>query len=165
MGFRNYCLIAMGITKGIVAEVTSIAEVGPNVLDAKGVAILTFSSLAEPQELTEFFKSKKRDFLLFDLNRNNSGFYFNKDNINDSLFGFLREMNEDNLKKKTDDLIKEVIAPATKGGEINYNITIDDLNDLNKDEKKDLLNFLLLEKGTENLTDEDKKMIDKLVIG
>ena len=165
MKFRNYCLVAMGITDGIISEVTSIAEVGPNVLDATGIAILTFSSLAEPQELTEFFKSKKRDFLLFDLSKSNSGFHFNKENISNGLFGFLREMSDVTLKKKTDDLIKEVTksSNAEIKDEINYEITVEDISEMTGNDKKDLLDYLLLKKGVENLTNEDKKMIDKLV--
>lgn len=108
MKFRNYCIVVMGNTKDVLAEIIKISEIKPNVLDAKGVLIATFSSIAEPKELTEYFKSCNRNFLIFDLNPENSGFHITKPDINEGLFGFLKEMNEDILNVKFNSLIEEI---------------------------------------------------------
>lgn len=108
MKFRNYCIIVMGETKDIVGEILKVAETKPNILDAKGILISTFSSIAEPKELTDYFKSNSRNFILCDLNSENSGFHMMKDEINEGLFGFLKVMNDDALSEKTNNLIHEI---------------------------------------------------------
>lgn len=108
MKFRNYCIVVMGDTKNVLGEIIKVAETKPNVLDAKGILIATFSSVAEPRELTDYFKLNGRNFLLFDLNSENSGYHMIKDEINEGLFGFLKEMDEETLKQKTDNLIQEI---------------------------------------------------------
>ena len=90
MKFRNYCIVVMGDTLGVQAEIQKISETTPNVLDAKGILISTFSSLVELNELKEWFKENKRSFLIFDLDEESSGFNIMKKNVEDGLFGFLR---------------------------------------------------------------------------
>jgi hypothetical protein len=64
----------MGETKGALDEIIKISETKPNLLDAKGILIATFSSIAEPSELTEWFIENNRSFLIFDLSKKSSGF-------------------------------------------------------------------------------------------
>ena len=90
----------MGDTKGVLNEITKISETKPNVLDAKGVLIATFSSIAEPNELTEWFTENNRNFLIFDLNKKSSGFNITKKEIHEGLFGFLNEINVDEMGEK-----------------------------------------------------------------
>ena len=59
MKFRNYCIVVMGDTLGVQAEIQKISETTPNVLDAKGILISTFSSLVELNELKEWFQKQK----------------------------------------------------------------------------------------------------------
>jgi len=108
MKFRNYCIVVMGDTRDVLGEIIKVAETKPNVLDAKGILIATFSSVAEPRELTDYFKLNGRNFLIFDLSSENSGFHMVKDEINEGLFGFLKDMNDETLKQKTDSLIEEI---------------------------------------------------------
>lgn len=108
MKFRNYCIVVMGDTQNVLSEIIKVSETKPNVLDAKGILIATFSSVAEPRELTDYFKLNGRNFLLFDLNSENSGFHMVKNEINEGLFGFLKEMNDETLKEKTNNLIHEI---------------------------------------------------------
>ena len=108
MLFRNYCIVVMGNTVGVVKEIHKVSEIEPNVLDAKGLLIATFSSVVEPKELTAFFTLNKRNFLLFDLNPNNSGFNIQKKEISNGLFSFLTEMNAETLVNKTNDLMYEI---------------------------------------------------------
>ena len=100
MKFRNYCIVVMGDTLGVQAEIQKISETTPNVLDAKGILISTFSSLVELNELKEWFKENKRSFLIFDLDEESSGFNIMKKNVEDGLFGFLKNTNTNELTEK-----------------------------------------------------------------
>jgi hypothetical protein len=100
MKFRNYCIVVMGDTLGVQAEIQKVSETTPNVLDAKGILISTFSSLVELNELKEWFKENKRSFLIFDLDEESSGFHIMKKNIEDGLFGFLKNTNTNELTEK-----------------------------------------------------------------
>ena len=100
MKFRNYCIVVMGDTLGVQAEIQKVSETTPNVLDAKGILISTFSSLVELNELKEWFKENKRSFLIFDLDEEASGFHIIKKNIEDGLFGFLKTTNTNELTEK-----------------------------------------------------------------
>lgn len=97
MKFRNYCIVVMGDTLGVQEEIQKVSEITPNILDAKGVLIATFSSLAEPSELKEWFTENKRSFLVFDLDKDSSAFNIVKQNINEGLFGFLRDSNPEEM--------------------------------------------------------------------
>ena len=108
MKFRNYCIVIMGNTQDVLGEIIKVSDTKPNVLDAKGILIATFSSVADPRELTDYFKLNGRNFLIFDLNSENSGFHMVKNEINEGLFGFLKDMNDNMLKQKTNDLIHEI---------------------------------------------------------
>ena len=71
MKFRNYCVVVMGDTLGVVQEIEKISDSKPNILDAKGIIIATFTSFVEPSEISEWFTVNNRSFLVFDLNENN----------------------------------------------------------------------------------------------
>lgn len=165
-------MVVMGETEGVLPEIIKVAETKPNVLDAKGILIATFSSVAEPRELTDYFKLNNRNFLLFDLNSENSGYHISKDEINDGLFGFLKHMDEENLKQKTDDLIKEISSTTVtnKSRKLNTSkrktenkISIDDIDNMSPNDKNELMNKLI-DKGIENLSEYDKKILDRLAI-
>lgn len=134
MKFRNYCIVVMGNTQGVLGEIIKVAETTPNVLDAKGILIATFSSVAEPIELTDYFKLNGRNFLIFDLNSENSGFHMIKNEINEGLFGFLKDMNDETLKQKTDSLIQEISSttvtrsfkPTSKNSQAETVITLEE---------------------------------------
>lgn len=176
MKFRNYCIVVMGETNGVVSEIIKVSEIEPNVLDAKGILIATFSSVAEPKELNDYFIENNRSFLLFDLNKNASGFNIIKKEIHDGLFGFLKNMDESKLKEKTDSLIKEIssttvtdkviklkkkknVTPAKTS--IKLNIAIEDIDKLSTKEKNELINKFI-DNGIENLTEFDKNILNKL---
>lgn len=167
MKFRNYCIVIMGDTTDVVAEITNIAESNPNILNAKGVLISTFTSFAEPRELTDFFKQKNRNFLIFDLNSENSGFNITKEEINEGLFGFLKAFTEDELQKRTQDLIHELTATTVDYIAINEekskSILLDDIDEMSETEREFLLNKLL-DKGPNKLSPYDKKILEKLAI-
>lgn len=174
MKFRNYCVVVMGNTKDVILEITKVSETEPNMLDAKGIFIATFSSAAEPRELNDYFKLNNRSFFLFDLNPDYSGYHITKKEINDGLFGFLKLMNASELEDKSQDLINEINSSAmTKTNHLKQPndparkhkpvkeaiITEAEIAKMTKDEKEDMLNTLI-EKGIE--TDYDKKLAQKL---
>lgn len=167
--FRNYCMVVMGETKEVIPEITKIAETTPHILDAKGILIATFSSVVEPRELTDYFKLNGRNFILFDLNSDNSGYHIIKDEINEGLFGFLKDMNEENLKQKTNSLIQEISSTtvtnrAKKVGKpriVKEEYSLAEVDNMSPRDKNDLMNKLI-DKGVENLSEYDKKLLSKL---
>lgn len=161
MKFRNYCLVVFGNMVGVLKDVVMISEIEPNVLDAKGVSIFTFTSNIEPRELNDYFRSKKRNFLLFDLNPDFSGFNFEKLDINDGLFGYLQFMNEQMLQEKTNKLISEFEAPADVTSSEKL-VTEDDIDSMNSDEKNELLNTLIDRGISKSLSENDQKLLKKL---
>ena len=169
MKFRNYCLVVMGNTKDVLLEVIKVSETKPNTLDAKGIFITTFTSNIEPRELTDFFRLNKRTFLLFDLNSENSGFFFSKKEIHEGLFGFLRDMGDDDLRQKTEDLIAEISSTTVNNGSIRTKnkkapedeISMKDIKKMTPDEKNELTNKLI-DKGVDNLSETDIKLLNML---
>lgn len=162
----------MGDTKDILHEIIKVSETKPNTLDAKGVFIATFTSNIEPRELSDYFKLNNRTFLIFDLSPDSSGFHFMKEEINEGLFGFLRDMGADNLKQKTRDLIEQISSTTVTnktlrirdGRKLNEGgILIEDIDKMSLEERNNLMNKLI-DKGPENLSEYDKKILDRLAI-
>ncbi|MEI6881254.1 MAG: hypothetical protein WCK82_07990 [Bacteroidota bacterium] len=170
MKFRNYCIVVMGNTSGAQSEIAKICEGDPNVLDAKGILIATFTSFAEPNELTAWFSENNRNFFVFDLDKENSGFYITKKEIHEGLFGFLKnvntnEMNDNFLKSislssETKD-VKTVKKPTRNSAKNNNKLDPKNIEKMSPTEKQDLLNELI-DSGLENLTENDKKLLPLL---
>ena len=157
-------------------------------MKGKGISIYTFTSIVEAPVLTEYFKSYDRNFLLFDLSDENSGFNFIDKVKENDLFGFLKsnEFGKDFEKLSNmlmDDILKDSqhtkestqdvdvanilsnIKP--KGFEVYQQPALDNIhfNTINEDMSKNDINEMvnkIIDKGIENLTDLDKKMLDKL---
>jgi hypothetical protein len=162
MKFRNYCVIIMGNTIGATLEVEKISEGKINVFNPNGILIATFSSVMEPKELNDWFKLNKRTFFIFDLNPESSGFNIQKEEIHNGLFGFLESMDVD---KKTLELLNVVKDSKNIKKPIKTNkqeITEETISKMTNREKEILFNKLL-DNGTENLTDNDKKILPLLV--
>jgi hypothetical protein len=158
----------MGDTKGVLNEITKISETKPNVLDAKGVLIATFSSIAEPNELTEWFTENNRNFLILDLNKKSSGFNITKKEIHEGLFGFLNEINVDEMGEKfiqSIDLKHDsvYVEPQSKPlrPSLMFNLDPDEIQKMGLSEKEELLNKLI-DFGLEKLSEEDKKILPLL---
>jgi hypothetical protein len=166
MKFRNYCIVIVGNTKAVYPEINKVSEGKANILDGKGMVIATFTSFIDPSELKEFFQSNDRSFLLFDLNKDNSGFHIAKPEIQNSLFGFLDEMDDEMLKNKSDEflsVLKNTSSTAhTETLATKCLITEKDILSMSKLEKQDLFNKII-DAGVENLTEHDKKILDLLV--
>ena len=165
----------MGDTANVVEEIEKVSEIKPNVLDAKGVVIATFSSVVEPKELTDWFKLNKRSFLVFDLSPDSSGVHITKPAIHDGLFGFLKNMNLTDLDDKflkaiqmTSDTktnhVPEVdlkMKSINVKSQIKYRYSEAEIKKMTKNEKDELWNKIM-DKGVEKLTDDDKKLLQFL---
>jgi hypothetical protein len=171
MKFRNYCIVVMGDTKNVLPEIVKISETKPNILDSKGILIATFASIAEPKEITDYFKLNGRNFLVFDLNEENSGVFISKKEINDGLFGFLKDFNNEVLKQKTEELMTTIdlemtsttVSSKSRKLRTESQVSIEEIYNMSPKEKNELMNKLI-DKGAENLSEYDKKILTMLSI-
>ncbi len=162
MKFRNYCVVIMGDTKNVLPEIEKVSETKINVLDAKGILIATFSSNFEPCEITDWLKDNDRSFLVFDLDSTNSGFNVTKKDVHDGLFSFLNDIN---LEEKAKDLLHIIedakVVNRMKNSKVKE-ITIEEVMKLTISEKKEMFDKIL-DKGVDNFTENDKKIMPFLV--
>jgi hypothetical protein len=167
MKFRNYCMVVIGNTKAVYPEIDKVSEGKPNYLDGKGMIIATFTSFMDPVELTDYFIENGRNFLLFDLNTDNSGYHIIKKELHEGLFGFLRDMDEEVLKNKYVEFITILKSESTTASTKTTTTTKCEVNEkeielMTKTEKLNLFNKII-DSGVENLTERDKKILDLLV--
>jgi hypothetical protein len=156
MKFKNYCIIFIGRTEGVIPEIEKVSETKPNILNGKGMLITTFTSFVSVKEISDWFKDNKRSFFVFELNKETADAFIDKPSLQEDLFGFLKKMDEVALQDKTDNLLDAV--GESKPVEV---LTETDILELTQDEKDDLLNKFI-DNGLENLTEDDKKIINLL---
>ena len=170
MRFRNYCIVVMGVTENetIKREIEKVSDSKINILDARGIVIGTFTSALSTRELSDLFKLNERNFLLFDLNEDNAGFNFNKLEIHEGLFGFLKEMNEDSLEDKVAEFLKDVethdvkrVVRPRRDYSKPKKLTQGDIDKMSNKEKDELQNKII-DNGLENMTEYDKEILSYL---
>jgi hypothetical protein len=170
MRFRNYCIVVMGATENdtIKKEIEKVSDSKINILDARGIVIGTFTSALSIKELSDFFKLNDRNFLLFDLNGENSGFNIVKKDIHEGLFGFLKDMNEDNLVDKAAEFLKDVethdvkrVVRPRRDYSKPKKLTQDDIDKMSNKEKDELQNSII-DNGLENMSEYDKEILSFL---
>lgn len=179
MKFRNYCIVFIGDVNGVRPEVLKIAEEG-KFLGKKGMTISTFVSVAEPAELSDYFKSLNRNFLLFDLNEDYSRVNILDKTIHKELFSLLDNYTESNLEEMSNKLIDEINDTINKSSFTGNTKSYDkdtkpffsepkkgkihkkkiDLKSLSKKQKEEIINDIL-DKGYENLSEEDINILKK----
>ena len=165
MEFKNYCIVVMGDTLGVQSEIQKISETTPNILDAKGILISTFSSIANVDELTEWFKSNKRSFLIFELDNKHSGYNITKKEIHEGLFGFLEQidnalLSEEFFKNLKYIEIKHKLNPIRK--ELKKPILDEkSINKMSPKERIEMLNRLI-DNGLDKLSEDEKKLLPLL---
>jgi hypothetical protein len=166
MKFKNYCVVIMGDTQDAVGEIEKISESKPNILDCKGILISTFTSFVDVKEITAWFTFNNRNFLVFELDDDTSGYFITRKDIHKGLFGFL-DKEDDSLDWKTMELLrnmytnKDDLPVKGKGKETKKTINESDIEKMSKAEKQELLDKLI-ENGVENLSDHDKKILPLL---
>jgi hypothetical protein len=167
----------MGDTKGVFNEIEKVSDDKPNVLDARGIVIATFSSALTTKELTDWFKLNQRSFFVFDLDPETSGYHITKKEIHDGLFGFLATMDKDVLKKRASNLMDaiedaKIIQENSKRFKVEERIvktvvrprklTESEIEDMTPREREEIMNKII-DNGVENMTDYDKKIMPLLV--
>ena len=158
MRFINYCVIVMKDTHGVIDEIKRISETVPNVLDAKGILIATFTSAIEPKELNDWFISNGFNFIFFELNPDTSGFNLMNKKLHDGLFGFLELENSEDVQKSREDKFMDLLASTIPKKQL----TEKDINAMSETQKRELCDKML-DSGIENLTEEDKNLLRLLV--
>jgi hypothetical protein len=166
----------MGKTDGVKLEIGKLSEGSPRFLEAKGITISTFTSIMEPLELSEYFKSLNRNFMVFDMDQSSSAYNLTNEKLHEALFGHMGEDNDTELEEMTNRLIDEVKAssnnftgPKTSSGSTKNEPKTFDLRDLrlkqveklNKTEKQELVNEIL-DKGIDNISSIDREILEIL---
>jgi hypothetical protein len=187
MVFKHYCAVFLNPNENLNKEVTKISEGPIRVMRGKGITLCTFTSVVDVRVLDEYFKSYELNFLLFELDDNTSAFNFNDKDKENNLFGFMSDINkykdfEDISNKLLDDIVNDNIfdkgnyysgitnSPDKYHHRLNKtskNYYTDDeyineeIKDLTKSEINEKVNNII-DKGLHNLTEYDKKMLEKL---
>lgn len=175
MKFKNYCVIIMGDTNGAVNEIEKISDSKPNILDAKGIIIGTFTSFVDVKEISAWFTLNNRSFMVFDLDPSSSGYLITKKEVHDGLFGFIDKVGSNELDTKTIDFLRSMVSSQPyKTGEIEdavivedskkdvKEINVSDIEKMTQKEKEELINQIM-DNGLENMTEYDKKILPLLV--
>tara|TARA_R110000782_G_scaffold141971_3_gene234680 strand:- start:529 stop:1050 length:522 start_codon:yes stop_codon:yes gene_type:complete len=168
MKFRNYCIVVMGKMGTVKDEIIKIAETKPRYLDATGILMATFASVAEPAELEEFFKKDGRSFFIFDLNKENSAYHLDNLSFNKHLFGDALER-EEKVREMSARIMEEISGSTPNINGITEikgmpKIKIDPkivVEDLSPREREDLVNEIF-DKGVEKMTKSDKKLLKEI---
>lgn len=177
MKFRNYCILVMGAidNDGIKLEIEKITDSKINLLDARGILIATFTSGVSPKELSDWFKLNKRNFFLFDLDEENSGFNILKKDISDGLFGFLNEMNDKILDERAAEFLKDIkvsepidikgysrpLRTSIRKEVKPKQLTKEEVQKMTIKEKQELQDKII-DNGVENMTEYDKEILSFL---
>ncbi len=161
MKFINYCIVLMKPTQEAINEVHRISEITPNILDAKGIVIATFISALEPKELNEWFTANSFNFLLFDLNPESSGFNLVNKKLHNGLFSFLETGQLENKEIEFLDAIINATKNKVEKAVREKVIGEKEIESMSTEEKSDLFNKLL-DSGIENLSENDKKLLQLL---
>ncbi len=156
--FIKYCIVIMKDTTGVIDEIKRISETTPNILDAKGIVIATFTSAIEPKELNDWFVGNGFNFLFFELNTESCGFNIINKRLHDGLFGFL----EDDLEDKEVKFLDLISSAVENTISAKSNLTEAEINSMSEHEKRELCDKML-DKGIENLSEDDKKLLQLLV--
>ena len=158
----------MGNMANVKDEILKIAEDQPHYIDAKGILLATFASVAEPSELEDYFISNGRSFFIFDLDKNSSGVNIDNKNLHNHLFGHVYN-DVINLNDMSNRLINDIeesknVTGATKTNrthekdKIKHKINSDKMT---QSEKESLINKIL-DKGYSNLSEDDINMLNKI---
>jgi hypothetical protein len=107
MIFKDYCIVVMGDTEGALEEIVNISDNNPKLVNAKGILICTFNSIADAKELEDYFTSLGRSFFLFEVGAKNSGYNIKNKEIHNGLFLDI-ESNQSKNIDKTKDFLTEV---------------------------------------------------------
>ena len=153
--FRRYCITVFGKISGADAEVKKISEgTMRGIKGAAGIYVATFTSMLDMTNLSDYFTENGRMFILAEIDEET--FFANMGKLQNELF----------IKQDLDQINNTFMSQVVQDNSISgtssangyENINVDDLNAAQRDE---LLNTFI-EKGVENLTENDKEIMRKL---
>jgi hypothetical protein len=173
MEFKNYCLVVLGRVEGVKDEIGKISETAVRYVDAKGIVIATFSTIATTLELKEFFTLNNRSFILFEMGQDNYGVNLTNKAIHEHLFGDISGFQSLNtltgkLLSDINGSISRIPEPVISGSTQTKIIKNkkSDLNSINLDnlsiDQRNKIVDEIIDKGIENLTDYDRKLLKKV---
>lgn len=150
---KDYCLILFSVDEDLVDCVLRISETTPNILNYKSqdVKVITFASYFNINEITDFIKSYDINFLITAINKNTFGKNILDEQTDNDLFGFTY---------KSDSFINDIQETFGMCFENMISFNIEDLYE--GDEIEEKINQIL-DKGIKHITDNDKKLIEKLL--
>jgi hypothetical protein len=163
----------MGDTNGAVKEIEKISDSKPNILDAKGIIIGTFTSFVDVKEISAWFTLNNRSFMVFDLDPKSSGYLITKKEVHEGLFGFVKKTTDDELDTKTIEFLKALVSQPHPNNTAEIEdavienekkevvISESEIETMTKKEKEDLINQIM-DNGLENMTEYDKKILPLL---
>lgn len=174
MKFRNYCIVVLGKTEGCILEISKVSEGSPKTLPAKGICIATFVSAFTPIELEDYFKGFGRNFFVFEIDPETSGYNINNKKVSDNLFKHINNDSTLELEEMSNRIIDEIksttnykpITGSSKGVKIETKTKVEEVDNefyeaLNPNEKQSLIDEII-DKGPLNLTTHDKEILEIL---
>lgn len=179
MLLKNYCGVFFNSIEDIAYDIFRICEGKPTKATGDGIVIYTFVCALDTRTLTEYFKVANRNFLLFELNDNTSGFNFTDKQKENKLFDLIKNDKrksdfEDLSNQLMDDLVNTVrIEPTPKDLNLDYLKSLIDDDGLRRKPKKIDINHLtkseinneidkLIDKGINNLSNAEKEYLENL---
>ncbi len=159
---KNYCLILLGAENHPIDDILRISETTPNTMayNSQDVIVATFSSYLNIGEITEYVKSYDVNFFVFEINNKNFGRNITDEETDNELFSFIGNPSiqipkSNSFSNEDIELIRKSFKSIPK-----IRIDIEDLYD--EDEIEETINSIL-DKGYKNITEGDKKFIQKLI--
>ncbi len=182
MLLKNYCGVFFNSIEDIAYDIFRICEGKPTKATGDGIVIYTFVSAVDVKTLTEYFKVADRNFLLFELDNNTSGFNFTDKQKENKLFNLIKDDKrkidfEDLSNQLMDEFIKTTrIEPTPIPTDFNLdnlkNLMGDNDNltqktkkiDINHLTKSEINNEIdkLIDKGINNLSNTEKEYLENL---
>jgi hypothetical protein len=161
MEFKNYSLIVFDDISSVSSELTKIVE-EMKFVNTDAYCVCTFISNATTNELKEYITMLNVSFLLFEMTESNHAVRFQNKKFQKHLFGDTeknRGQKTKDMQRKVEDAIKRQFD--SKPQEHKRTNKISNLHEISSTERERLLNSIL-DKGFENLTQEDKNILEKL---
>jgi len=159
---KNYCLILLGAENHPIDEILRISETTPNTMayNSQDVIVATFSSYLNIREVTEYIKSYDVNFFIFDINDKNFGRNITDEETDNELFSFISGPSihipkSNSFSNEDIELIRKSFNSLPK-----LKLEIEDLYD--EEDVEETIN-LILDKGYKNITEGEKKLIQKLI--
>jgi len=147
------CIFVLENTKGLLSELDKVAIDVPSFINAKGLFIATFTTTKSIDELKQYFIDKGRIFMLFKIDNSTTAFNFFNKKIEMGLFKLMDE--NDSIDWGIDEFKNDKFFDSE--------LTDINIQKMTKDEKEAKLNELI-DKGINNLTEEEKRILNLLVM-